>query len=100
MRLCFTFQMLRKDKFDTNYEQNDIYHQVATVGMKQEDLDWGTKITTRSPFFYDFEDGYRAKIEVQEISGNEANRISKGSNRFGGCNWMIKSIIKNARIVG
>lgn len=52
-----------------------------------------------SPFFYDFGDGWIAKIEVKAINSFDASLKKKESKGFCGYDWMVNSIINNGKIV-
>lgn len=55
---------------------------------------------TIGSYSYDFGDGWRAGVEVSEISALEAPRLKKKSDGFCGYDWMVNSIIKDGEIYG
>ena len=55
------------------------------------------KILDEKSFYYNFGDGWGARIEVQKING--AGKYRKMSKGFMGYDWMVNSIEKNLKIV-
>lgn len=47
---------------------------------------------------YDFGDGWRACVEVEEVDAKEARKLKRQSDGFCGYEWMVDSIIKNKKI--
>ena len=50
-------------------------------------------------FYYRWDDGWCACVDVEKIPAKEARRIEKMSEGFRGYDWMIKSIIKHGKIL-
>ena len=48
--------------------------------------------------YYNFGDGWRASVDVKEVSTLEARQIKKRSNGFLGYEWMIDSLINFSKI--
>lgn len=57
------------------------------------------EILAQGYFSYGWSDGWRAAIQVKEVSGNEVRAIRKKSQGFCGYEWMIDSIIKRGKIM-
>lgn len=49
-------------------------------------------------FYYDFGDGWTAKVSTQKMSAKDANKIMKNSKGFCGYDWMIDSILTHGEI--
>jgi hypothetical protein len=50
-------------------------------------------------FYYNFGDGWGASIKVELINNKTATQYRKMSRGFMGYEWMIKSIVKNQKII-
>lgn len=50
-------------------------------------------------FYYNFGDGWGANIKVELIDSKTASQYRKKSSGFMGYEWMIKSILKNRKII-
>jgi len=50
-------------------------------------------------FYYNFGDGWGASVKVELIDNKTATQYRKMSSGFMGYDWMIKSIIKNQKII-
>lgn len=48
---------------------------------------------------YRWEDGWRASVAVDKVPCREAEKMERKSAGFCGYDWMIKSLIKNGRII-
>ena len=49
-------------------------------------------------FYYNFGDGWRAKVKVKKILSQEKNKLERISAGFCNYDWMIDSILKNGKI--
>jgi len=49
-------------------------------------------------FYYNFGDGWRAKVKVKKILSQEKNKLERISAGFFNYDWMIDSILKNKKI--
>ena len=49
-------------------------------------------------FFYDFGDGWTARVDVMRVDAKEAAAIRRKTAGFCGCDWMIDSIIDHEEI--
>jgi hypothetical protein len=56
------------------------------------------KILERLNYSYDFGDGWRASVEVSEVTGDHKRKLDKASAGFCGYEWMIDSIIAHGKI--
>lgn len=64
----------------------------AQNAKAQDILDCGS-------FSYDFGDGWRASIKVQQVDSGAAAKIRRISDGFCGYDWMIDSIYRNGKIL-
>ncbi len=49
-------------------------------------------------YSYAWDDGWRANVEVKQVTSKEKNEIMKNSKGFAGYDWMVSSIIKHNEI--
>ena len=50
-------------------------------------------------YYYSFGDGWCARVSVEKITSSEARVIRRKSSGFCGYEWMVKSIIRNKKII-
>ena len=50
-------------------------------------------------YTYNFGDGWRAAINIEQIDAKEATKLRRKSSGFCGYDWMIESIKDNGKIV-
>jgi len=50
-------------------------------------------------FYYRWDDGWGANIQVKKCDSATATKIKKKSNGIMGYDWMVDSIIKNGKII-
>ena len=48
---------------------------------------------------YSWSDGWRANVEVREVTPIEAKQIQKNSKGFCGYDWMVESILARGKIL-
>ena len=58
-----------------------------------------TEILAKSPFSFESDQGWKARIIVTEIDRCEAWKLRRSSSGFCGCHWMINSIWEHGAIV-
>ena len=72
----------------------DLYAVVESVHKKNVE-----KLADDAPYYYNFGDGWTAKIEIKPVTSKEATKIRKKSKGFCGYNWMVRSIINHGEIL-
>lgn len=50
-------------------------------------------------YYYNFGDGWRASVDVREVTAREAAKLERNSAGFCGYDWMIESIIRDGEIL-
>ena len=70
---------------------NDLYCKVLQDTQVPQNL-WNKN------FYYNFGDGWVARIEVLEINATTGRRMKRQSKGFCGYDWMISSLLKNGEI--
>ena len=57
------------------------------------------EILSKGHYSYGWSDGWRASIQVREVSAGEVRSIRKKSKGFCGYDWMVESILKHGKIL-
>jgi len=70
---------------------NNFYARTRNYRGK-EGTEKATKILNGGPYYYRWDDGWGASIDVQKIDGKEKKRIDRKTKGFIGYDWMIDSI--------
>jgi hypothetical protein len=73
------------------------YVKVVTLRGKAGETK-GQQILNEGSFHYSFGDGWRARVDVEEVGSAGAARLRNKSAGFCGYDWMVDSIVKNGRI--
>lgn len=74
------------------------YERVQNLGRKQSDHDHMNEMDGKS-FYYDFGDGWGARVSVRKATAEEARRSRAYTKGFCGYEWMIRSIKKHGKII-
>ena len=73
------------------------YVKVVTLRGKAGETK-GQQLMSHGSYHYDFGDGWRARVDVEEVGSAGAARLRRKSAGFCGYDWMVDSIVKNGRI--
>jgi hypothetical protein len=66
--------------------------------MGKDEIKHAKKILEAGPFFYNFGDGWTARITVRKVDSNASRKINRRTRGFYGYDWMIDSIDKHLEI--
>lgn len=89
MLLAFTLSMPNVGSWNGKWTASgNLYARVINIGSKKR----ANEILAKSPFRYNFGDGWCASISAKKIEGKESRQIRKASRGFYGYDWMINSI--------
>lgn len=95
MLLAFILTMPGNNSWNGKWTgEDDLYVIVKHVGQGTEIRD----LVQQQHFSYNFGDGWRASIEVKEISRAEAIKLRKKSVGFCGYDWMVASLLADGCI--
>lgn len=75
------------------------YVVVRDLGRGKAAQEKTQEIAGKGSYFYDFGDGWGARISVRVVTPAEATKARRRSQGFYGYDWMVDSIIRNGRIV-
>ncbi len=89
MILLYTLSMPNNNAWNGKWTGNS----KSYTDDRKVNIEEGKKILAKAPFFYNFGDGWRAKVDVKQVTRPEAAKAAKKSDGFCGYNWMITSII-------
>lgn len=99
MLLQFTLSMPNKGSWNGRWTGEDrLYAKVISFRSKEK-LQTAKEILGIGNFYYNFGDGWSAKINVQPITTKEAVKVRRNTKGFCGYDWMIDSIINNRKIM-
>lgn len=70
----------------------NLYARVINFGASKKAAEKANSILSRKAYFYNFGDGWTARVVVRKVDSKEAARIRKLSKGFCGYDWMIHSI--------
>lgn len=99
MILCFTLTMPRVNTWNGSWSGDGKQYSICRSFRTNEMKEKVASILQKENYFYDFGDGWTARVEVKEVADrNEANRIKRKSAGFYGYDWMIESIVNHGVI--
>lgn len=74
------------------------YVKVVTLRGKASKIK-GQQILSHGSYHYDFGDGWRARIDVEQIDSAQSARLRRREASFCGYDWMVDSIVKFGKIL-
>jgi hypothetical protein len=97
MHIAFQLSMPGNNAWNGRWSgENDLYVRVLTVSDAQKTREKFEKLIGYHT--YNFGDGWRAGIEVKEVTGAEKRQLVKKSKGFCGYEWMIDSLRYHGKI--
>jgi hypothetical protein len=94
MILAFVLSMPNKGSWDGKWTSESKYFAKALSVSKKE----ADKVLEKPYYFYNFGDGWSARISVEVVTPSQKRTIQKKSAGFCGYDWMIDSIIEHGDI--
>ena len=99
MIIAFTLSMPGSPSWNGKWSgENDLYVQTRSFTTNAQ-KEVAHRIIAKGYYTYSWSDGWRAAIDVRQVSSVEAKRLNKTSKGFCNYEWMIDSIIKNNEII-
>ena len=93
MKLAFTLTMPNRGSWNGVWSgEGNLYAKVITFSNSKAGQETVKKILDNQPYYYRWDDGWGAAIEVKEVVGQESARIKRKSKGFCGYDWMIDNI--------
>lgn len=72
--------------------ENDLYAKILTLSNSKAGKARAQQILAGSPYYYRWDDGWGASIDVKVVEGKESAAIKRKSKGFCGYDWMIDNI--------
>src|SRR5438094_479233 len=96
--LSFELSMPGRGSWNGRWSGEDKFYAVVEKfgTLKSEAI--ASVILSKQPYFYRWNDGWSARIDVREVDKGQALRIKKRSCGFAGYEWMVVSIIEHGVI--
>lgn len=89
MILQFTLSMPNIGSWNGKWTGSEnLYAKVINFGKSKK----AKEILEHGHYYYDFGDGWTARIDVAQIDAARARKVRRASNGFCGYEWMIESI--------
>ncbi len=99
MALVFELSMPNNNAWNGKWSGQEKYYAVVrNLGQSKEARGRTKEILAKGSFSYNFGDGWRASIDVKEVSGREITKIRTKSAGFCGYEWMIDCIVSHLKI--
>ncbi len=99
MIVSFTLTMPSVNSWNGRWSGESKLHAIVqNVGTAKKTIERYTKLINNGPYYYNFGDGWTARIVIRSIESKEAKEIRKNSDGFCGYNWMIDSIKQHGEI--
>lgn len=96
MTLSFTLSMPGRNSWNGLWSgEETLYAIVKSLGTTNKAKSKGQAILDQRYFSHNFGDGWRASIEVKEVTPSEARQIRKKSLGFCGYDWMVNNILSH-----
>ena len=89
----FSLEMDKINSWDGNWSGQNSLHVVLRAGLDRY------RMLREGVYYYQFDDGWRAKIEVRFTTFEDAYDLYKKSTGFCGLEWMVDSICNLGKIV-
>ena len=100
MFIMFRLSMPKNSVWNKKWTGDGKFYAVVKEFLGRNEVAKAIKILKKKHYYYDFKDGWEAKVAVTQIkNGLDVATINKASKGFCGYEWMIDSIINNQKIV-
>lgn len=98
--IAYILSMPNKGSWDGKWTgEKNLYARVQKISDKYFDsCKTKEKELVGKSFYYSWDDGWTARIEVKQVTEQEAKSLKKRSVGFYGYDWMIYSLIHNGEI--
>lgn len=93
MILSFRLSMPGRASWNGGWSGEDRLYVITKTFTSKKSIEKARKILERGYYSYCWSDGWRAGIEVAEVTPQEAARLRKKSQGFCGYNWMVDTIL-------
>lgn len=99
MTLCFELTMPTNNAWNGKWSGDEEYHaKTRNFGRSKKAKEQVQEILSKTPYFYEWDDGWSARISARLIDSKESKTVKLRSKGFAGYEWMIESIINHGKI--
>ena len=99
MILAFELTMPRCNSWNGRWSGEDRRFIIVKVFSNKKALARAAKLIADAPYYYNWSDGWGARVDVCEVSSNESRKLRKLSAGFCGYDWMVRTIIDHGEIL-
>lgn len=98
MKLVFELSMPGRSSWNGRWSgENNLYAVVENFTTNKRKSK-ASQILESQPYFYRWDDGWAARINVRAVESKESASIKRRSKGFCGYEWMIRSILDHGAI--
>lgn len=98
MILVFTLSMPGCSSWNGKWSGEGEKYVIVKTFLSKQSIEQGKQILKKGYFDYSFGDGWRAGIDVDQVTSQQAAKLRKQSDGFCGYDWMVNSIIEHNEI--
>ena len=92
MQLAYILTMPTNNSWNGKWTgENNFYARTRSYRGKKRELK-ANQILKNSPYYYRWDDGWSACVEIKKLLPRESQKINRKSSGFIGYDWMIDSI--------
>ena len=97
MILAFTLSMLGRGSWNGGWSGEDRLYCIVENFKGAKSIALAILALAAAPYYYNWHDGWGARIDVREVTPADARKLRKKSNGFCGYDWMVRTIIDHGR---
>ncbi len=98
--ICFELTMPNCGSWNGKFSgESNRYLMIRKFGRTKAAHEKVSEIMKRPSHYYDFGDGWGARVTMTVIESKEVAKLRKLSAGFMGYNWMVSSIVENGKII-
>lgn len=94
MILAYTLSMPRATSWNGHWSGEDQPHVITRSYRSGKRRELARRILAEGPYRYSWDDGWRARIDVEEVDNRRAVAMLRTSAGFAGYEWMVDTIEK------
>ncbi len=99
MKLAFILSMPGVGSWNGKWSGESTLYAVVEDFKTLKRLAKASAVLERRPYFYRWDDGWCARIDVRQVDNAEARKLKQESKGFCGYEWMIVSILERGKIL-
>lgn len=99
MTLSFELSMPGRGSWNGGWSGEDRRWIILKTYTSQKAIARAVKIQTGGPYYYNWSDGWGARVDVRQVDATEARKLRKASAGFAGYDWMVETICEFGKIL-